>query len=153
VLREAGVASAFLHGGTSSVVAIGAPPGEAGWRVAIRDPRGGPAVATVALCDEALGVSAPHGRIAACGAGHVLDPRSGQPVARGSLAAVVHDTATLADAWSTALLVDPAAGCGGDGPAPASGIIAGLVFAAGAEKLPRCLGDRRRFALESVPCP
>jgi thiamine biosynthesis lipoprotein len=38
VLREDGVTSALLHGGTSTVYAIGAPPGESAWKVAIEFP-------------------------------------------------------------------------------------------------------------------
>lgn len=43
VLRRVGIGaggeSAMIHAGTSSVTAVGAPPGEPGWRVAIRPPR------------------------------------------------------------------------------------------------------------------
>src|SRR5262249_15168990 len=38
VLREAGVTSAILHGGTSTVYALGSPPGEEFWKVAIARP-------------------------------------------------------------------------------------------------------------------
>src|SRR5689334_19310390 len=38
VLREAGVTSGLLHSGTSTVAAIGAPPGENSWKVAITNP-------------------------------------------------------------------------------------------------------------------
>ena len=38
VLREAGVTSALLHGGTSTVQAIGQPPGEECWKIAIETP-------------------------------------------------------------------------------------------------------------------
>ncbi len=58
ILREHGVRCALLHGGTSSVVAIGAPPGAEGWRVAIRSDGG---VREVVLRDRAMGVSAPMG--------------------------------------------------------------------------------------------
>jgi FAD:protein FMN transferase len=34
-LREAGVTSALLHGGTSTVYGLGAPPGAEGWKIAI----------------------------------------------------------------------------------------------------------------------
>jgi FAD:protein FMN transferase len=40
VLEDLGVTSALLHGGTSSVHALGAPPGEDGWRVALEGPKG-----------------------------------------------------------------------------------------------------------------
>ena len=38
VLREAGVASGFIHGGTSSSYAIGHPPDQAAWKVALELP-------------------------------------------------------------------------------------------------------------------
>jgi thiamine biosynthesis lipoprotein len=103
-LREHGVDRALLHGGTSSVVAIGAPPGGPGWPVAIAG-----ADTTVRLRDAALSVSAPGGRVTRDGdgraVGHVMDPRRGAPARGVALAAVVAPTARLADAWSTALVV------------------------------------------------
>ena len=38
LLREAGVSSAFLHGGTSTVCVLGAPPDARAWRVALPEP-------------------------------------------------------------------------------------------------------------------
>ncbi len=109
VLRELGVASALLHGGTSSVYGLGAPAGAAGWRVAVQDPDAPSGrLAEVVLCDQALGVSAIHGRVLVRDGqpeGHVLDPRTGLAVHHTSLAAVVAPSATDADAVSTALLV------------------------------------------------
>ena len=35
ILRESGVASALLHGGTSTTYALGAPPGAEAWQVAV----------------------------------------------------------------------------------------------------------------------
>ncbi len=103
VLRECGITRALLHGGASSVVAIGTPPGEPGWTIAVR---GSPY--RVVLADRALGVSAPSGRTIERGGrrlGHVLDPRAGVPTEGAALACVVGDSARDADAWSTALLV------------------------------------------------
>ncbi|MBB6049260.1 FAD:protein FMN transferase [Armatimonas rosea] len=97
ILEEAGVTRALLHGGTSSVVALGE-----GWKVQIG---GGP---TLTLSNQSLGVSAPSGRWAVFGErryGHVLDPRTGWPVGARAWAAVIAPTATQADALSTALLV------------------------------------------------
>jgi FAD:protein FMN transferase len=37
-LREAGIATAFIHGGTSSMQALGNPPGRDGWRVSLEMP-------------------------------------------------------------------------------------------------------------------
>lgn len=109
ILREAGVCAALLHGGTSTVVAIGAPPDEPGWRVALPEDAEGGAGTTLILSDESLSVSAVWGRSFSDASGqilgHVLDPRSGFPVGGAEMAAVVLPSATESDAVSTALLV------------------------------------------------
>jgi thiamine biosynthesis lipoprotein len=114
LLREAGVTSALLHGGTSTIYGLGHPPDMEAWKIALEYPNvvdgkiENELVATVPLRDEALSVSAVWGRAFREGEktfGHVLDPRTGQPVAGAQLAAVVLPSATETDALSTALLV------------------------------------------------
>jgi len=102
ILRAQGVTSALLHGGTSSVLAIGTPPGSAGWQVAIGAEPGAP---TVRLRDEALSVSDSQSQIGTGAAAHIVDPRSGLPVIGNGRVAVRGPSARLADAWSTALVV------------------------------------------------
>jgi thiamine biosynthesis lipoprotein len=105
IVRENGIERALLHGGTSTAIAIGAPPGEQGWRIALATHDRSP-VAT--LRDAALAVSAPTGRMIEVEGGrlgHVLDPRTGNPTNGASLTAVIAPSACMADAWSTALLV------------------------------------------------
>jgi thiamine biosynthesis lipoprotein len=130
-LREAGVASAFFHGGTSTCYALGRPPAFASWKTAIsRDELGGGraqpdpvadpnpdpvsaeetavAVAVVELVDASLSVSAVKGKAFELDGrvyGHVIDPRTGWPVQGAQLAAVTGPSATKTDALSTALLV------------------------------------------------
>lgn len=112
LLREAGVSSALLHGGTSTACAIGAPPDAEAWKVAIEYPSAVPdaspaLLATIPLKDEALSVSAVWGKaFQNDGAtyGHVIDPRTGQAVTGAGLAAVALSSATETDALSTALL-------------------------------------------------
>jgi FAD:protein FMN transferase len=102
VLREAGVKRALLHGGTSSVAALGR------WAVAVQHPLEPERLARLELCDAALGVSALHGRTFVrdgVPVAHVLDPRTGEPVTHTLLAAAVTSSPTDADALSTALLV------------------------------------------------
>lgn len=110
ILRDCGVTSALLHGGTSSVVAIGCPPGLPAWRVALPSPPHAASPFTggsiVELRDETLSVSAAWGR-SADGPAHIVDPRTGEPVAAGRMAAVALPSAAASDAWSTALLVAP----------------------------------------------
>lgn len=104
VLQEAGIESALVHGGTSTVLALG----RMAFPVAIRDPRReGGALRVVRLENRALSVSAPHGRAFESGGellGHVMDPATGAPARGASLAAVTARSAALADAWATALL-------------------------------------------------
>jgi thiamine biosynthesis lipoprotein len=111
-LREAGVEHAFLHGGTSTSFGLGAPSGAEAWQVAVDAPADFPApdttLAVVPLRDASLSVSAVWGKAFTSGGrvyGHVLDPREGRPVEGAALTAVVSNSATEADALSTALLV------------------------------------------------
>jgi len=113
LLREAGVTSALFHGGTSTVCAIGQPPEAEAWSVSIERPPATigairfPELAVLQLKDESLSVSAVWGRAFQAEGkhfGHVIDPRSGQPVAGAWLSAVILPTATETDALSTALL-------------------------------------------------
>jgi thiamine biosynthesis lipoprotein len=111
-LREAGVTSALLHGGTSSVQAIGRPPGEEFWKIAIETPSPSKdtpptLLAIVPLKDEAMSVSGVWGNSFQVGErtfGHIIDPRRGEPALGTMLAAVVLPSATETDALSTALL-------------------------------------------------
>jgi thiamine biosynthesis lipoprotein len=117
VLREAGISSALVHGGTSTSIAIGVPRQDAPWRVAIDPPRlDGAAkrdapekpLAIIDLCEESLSVSAVWGKGFQAGEryyGHVIDPRLGRPVEGTLLSAVVLPSAAESDALSTALLV------------------------------------------------
>jgi thiamine biosynthesis lipoprotein len=118
VLREARVTSALIHGGTSTVQALGPPPGEAFWKIAIETPSTAPAasptlLATVPLKEEAMSVSGVReSSFQAAGRtyGHIIDPRTGEPAIGTVLAAVVLPSATETDALSTALLTVGAAG-------------------------------------------
>ncbi len=120
ILREAGVTSALLHSGTSTVSAIGNPPSEDAWKIAVENPANRSSssslnlsstpcpLTTIPLKDESLSVSAVWGKsFQATGRilGHILDPRIGAPVTGAVLAAVVLPSATETDALSTALLV------------------------------------------------
>ena len=102
-LRDAGITSALLHGGTSSIVAMGTPSNSAaGWKIAL------PTGESVLLRDESLSVSATWGRTVEVGGsrrGHVIDPRNGDPVPGPRLAAVACPLAADSDALSTAFLV------------------------------------------------
>ena len=116
ILTENGVTSALLHGGTSTIYALGRPTEDAQWKAAIPAPV--PAnhpsdtesvLAIVELENESLSASAPSGKsFIAEGEeyGHVLDPRSGSPVKGAALSVVVASSAMKSDALATALLVE-----------------------------------------------
>ena len=114
VLRQYGVYSALVSSGTSSIFAMGSPPAEGrGWSLDIRG--AGPSARSslsVTLRDEGLSTSGSYEKYFERGEdryGHVLDPRTGRP-ARGLVAvSVIASTATDAEAWSTALLVNGSA--------------------------------------------
>ena len=119
-LREAGVESALLHGGTSTIYAIGAPPGAAAWKVGLVRPESDAVgkrlttiedfaqlLRTVELRDNSLSTSAVWGKSFIQDGkvfGHVIDPRTGWPVQGAVMSAVVSRTATETDVLSTALL-------------------------------------------------
>ncbi len=108
LLREAGVSTALLHGGTSTVIGLGGPPDAGAWRVALPDGE------SVTLLDASLSVSAGWGKSFRDSTGrelgHVIDPRCGEPVVGARFAAVVTASATDSDALSTAALVVGAEG-------------------------------------------
>ena len=112
-LRDAGVESSLVHGGASSVRAMGGQgpvrPGTRSWPVGMRHPlRPGRRLATVQLDHRALGTSGSgtqffidRGRRL----GHILDPRTGMPAEGVLSATVIAPTAAEADSLSTALYV------------------------------------------------
>jgi len=107
LLHETRIEAALLSFGQSSTWALGAPPGASGWRLLARAPQGGFA-GVLTLRDRALSVSGSFGsfsEIEGRRLGHVLDPRSGEPLEEESEALVVASDATLAEALSKALLV------------------------------------------------
>lgn len=108
--REWGIRSALLHGGGSSVRAVGVPPTDArGWRVAVRHPSDDSmTLGSVYLTDRALGTSAATYQYFEYNGnryGHVLDPRTGRPADGVLSASCVAPTAADADALSTAFFV------------------------------------------------
>jgi len=111
LLREAGVQSALLSAGGSTLYAIGAPPGEPGWRVRIDDPRfAGTLAATVYLKDTSLSTGACTQKFFIkdghryC---HIFNPRTMRPVEGVLQTTVISPSATDSDALSTVVFVLP----------------------------------------------
>ncbi|MCX8052474.1 MAG: FAD:protein FMN transferase [Armatimonadetes bacterium] len=101
ILKELGVTHALLHGGTSTVYAIG------DWQVGIPT-WGSESPINFPLSNCALSVSAVHGRSFTANGrefGHVINPSTGEPISYSGRAVVWGPSATYCDALSTALLV------------------------------------------------
>lgn len=113
LLREHGVTSAFLHGGTSSGLAIGLDPGGQPWRVRLNSGQpldlrtrlrhGYGGQAPKPLNSMAFSVSDP----ASQSHPHIIDPRTGTMIIGDSAAPVMvtGPSARLCEAWSTAVVV------------------------------------------------
>lgn len=102
--------SALLHGGHSSVYAIGSEPGaRGGWSVGIKHPWDPERrLAVIRLCNQGLGTSAAtfqHFEHEGRRLGHILDPRTGWPAEGMASASVVAPSAAEADALATAFFV------------------------------------------------
>lgn len=101
VLADWDAGPALLHAGGSTVVAMGVPPGTAGWRVGLRDPhRPSRVVRTVWLRRGALSGSGRrlHGN-------HIVNPRTGRAITGCPAAWAAAPTGAHADALSTAFMV------------------------------------------------
>jgi thiamine biosynthesis lipoprotein len=100
LLSEWGIDTALIHGGYSSVLALGSPADAKGWPVTISNPADrSRTLALLYLCDRAVSGSGVQK------GDHIIDPRVARPV-EDSLAAwaFVSDAAT-ADALSTAFII------------------------------------------------
>jgi thiamine biosynthesis lipoprotein len=104
ILRRDGIGSALVSASGSSIYALGAPPGEAGWKVRIRDPKDeAKTVTEVTLKNESMSTSGSYekffwaeGKIYS----HIMDPRTGYP-STGMLSASVITPLTLdSEAWT-----------------------------------------------------
>lgn len=98
-LRAAGVPGAFVHGGTSSGIALGSAADGRPWRVALEDEIGAP---VFELTDLAYSVSATH-RVRESATERHLWGRDGEPVEAARTVAVVGPSGRVADAWATAI--------------------------------------------------
>lgn len=111
ILIENGVKTARLNAGTSTILALGAPPEDSGWTVDILSPYNdgqGEPVATVKICNEALSTSANtirYLRIDGKCYSHIFNPHTGMPVTGISSATAIAPTGVESDALSTAFFV------------------------------------------------
>jgi thiamine biosynthesis lipoprotein len=110
LLKAAGIRSALVNGGGSSIGAVGTPPGAEGWPVRVGDGATGPT--TLVLRDRALSTSqqnlVPFEFVPGT-FGEILDPHTAAPAQATAAVTVVADSASVADALSTTLVILPRA--------------------------------------------
>jgi thiamine biosynthesis lipoprotein len=106
VLRANGIKNALIDAGQSSIYGMGAPPGQRGWEVHLRDPsnRVDP---TVNLSENSVSTSeqTPPSLLGNETAGHIVDPENGKPLETKYALSIVARTGTASDALSTTLLL------------------------------------------------
>ena len=113
-LRADGVHAALLSAGSSTIYALGAPPGAAGWRVQVPDPQHEAGRRTsVMLRDTSLSTAnctEKHFTVGGHQYCHIMDPRTLRPVEGRVQATVIAPSATDSDALSNAVFVLDGAG-------------------------------------------
>ena len=113
-LKKNGITIALLNGGTSSILAMGAPPNEKGWTVNIRHPyRDSDTIDHVMIADEALSTSGCYGAQLEAGGKpicHIVDPRNGLPITGMLTAAVIIKSndrpGTMSDALTKPIMIN-----------------------------------------------
>jgi thiamine biosynthesis lipoprotein len=109
ILRAAGVTSAFITSGSSSICAIGAPPGQKAWRVEITDPLDrSRKLETIDLKDQSISTSGCHEKTFESGGKkycHIMDPRIGRPIEGLLSATIITQSGVEAEVLSKALMV------------------------------------------------
>ncbi len=109
LLREAGVKTALIDAGSSTIYAMGAPPGKNGWTIQV--PRPGDreqSISTVVLRDTSLSTSGNYEKFFALNGKiycHIMDPRTGEPVQGTLQTTVITPNATDSDALSLIMFV------------------------------------------------
>ena len=105
-LRSFGIRDALIDAGGSTIVAMGSPPGQAGWLVHLRDPSQ-KLDPQVMLSDQSVSTSeqTTASLLGSNPAGHIVDPETGTPLKTQFAVSVVAKTGTVSDALSTTLLL------------------------------------------------
>jgi FAD:protein FMN transferase len=109
ILRKEGIVQALVSSGTSSIYALGSPPGKHGWEVSVCHPRDRrKTTCSLRLEDLSVSISGDcenffeiEDRIYS----HLMDPNTGMPVQDILMTAVVSPSATQSDALSTSFLI------------------------------------------------
>lgn len=110
ILKEQGIKSGILHAGTSSIVAIGTPPKQTGWKIGIRSPYNkNETIEEFLINDESLSTSSVSEQYLERKGrkyGHIFNPKTGMPVENNIInSTVICKTGTESDALSTSFFV------------------------------------------------
>ncbi len=109
VMKRLGIHAALVSAGGSSISAIGHPPGQRAWRIAISNPANqSKALAVVDLRDTSLSTSGVTRQSLESGShtySHIFDPRTGEPVENMCQVTVVTRSGTAAEALSKAAFI------------------------------------------------
>ena len=109
VLEQYGVSCAFLDAGTSSMVAMGAPPGKPGWTVRLDHPYNKERVDEFVVRDEAVstsGYALDFFEVDGKKYGHIIDPRTGMPTQGMLFAMAIGSSGTLTEALSKGFFIN-----------------------------------------------
>jgi thiamine biosynthesis lipoprotein len=110
VLRENGVSSGLISAGSSSIYALGAPPGTPGWKVSIRHPRNSrQVVAEVHLKNESMSTSGSYEKFFQANGrtySHIMDPRTGFPASGMLSVSVIAPTTLDSEAWTKPMFIN-----------------------------------------------
>jgi len=98
-LQEWDIENVLIHGGASSVKAVGHPDGHEGWPVQISHPESGEVLSRFELHNESMGASGLEK------GAHIIDPRNGQPASHHQAVWARGPTATEMDGLSTAFMI------------------------------------------------
>jgi thiamine biosynthesis lipoprotein len=108
ILKKQGIRSALVAAG-GTICAIGRKADGSSWKVAVRHPRKDDDFMTfVPLCDASISTSGDYERfykIKGKRKGHIIDPRTGNPVERMQSVSVIAATGLESDLLSTTLFV------------------------------------------------
>ena len=109
ILRAEGITQALISSGTSSIYALGSPPGKEGWEVSVCHPLDRRRTAfSLRLQNLSISVSGDYEKFFELGGriyAHIIDPNTGMPAEDMVMTAVISPSAAESDALSTSFFV------------------------------------------------
>jgi thiamine biosynthesis lipoprotein len=104
VLRAAGISSALISAGGSSIYALGAPPDQPGWKIKIRHPKSpSRTIEEAVLRDESMSTSGSYEKFFVAGGKlytHIFDPGTGFPATGAVSVSVIAPKTIDSEAWT-----------------------------------------------------